>query len=188
VRGETFPVLLYHTNDIHKLHDQLNELNVEITFYQDEGFGWVFKFYDPFGNMWGVIQPKRNLPFDFGIGNVFVPVTNMPRAVAWYRNILGLKPDEKYAEGADPEERTVYAIRLEHVSLLLDSMQRETLKPSPNQLFTFETQSLREAYSYLKEKGVEFGISEEEILGNPNRKAFQFLDCEGNSLIMHQPH
>jgi catechol 2,3-dioxygenase-like lactoylglutathione lyase family enzyme len=188
VRGETFPVLLYHTNDIHKLHDQLNELNVEITFYQDEGFRWVLKFYDPFGNMWGVIQPKRNLPFDFGIGNVFVPVTNMPRAVAWYRNILGLKPDEKYAEGADPEERTVYAIRLEHVSLLLDSMQRETLKPSPNQLFTFETQSLREAYSYLKEKGVEFGISEEEILGNPNRKAFQFLDCEGNSLIMHQPH
>lgn len=46
------PVLLYSTNHIHKLHDHLKEIEVEITFYQDEGFGWVLKFIDLNGNMW----------------------------------------------------------------------------------------------------------------------------------------
>lgn len=58
VNGQTMPVLLYNTDQIHLLHDHLHELGVEITFYQNEGFGWVLKFIDPSGNMWGVIQPN----------------------------------------------------------------------------------------------------------------------------------
>jgi len=54
--GQTMPVLLYSTNHIHQLHDHLKAIGVEITFYQNEGFGWVLKFIDPNGNMWGVIQ------------------------------------------------------------------------------------------------------------------------------------
>ncbi|MFK7695486.1 VOC family protein [Paenibacillus sp. HJGM_3] len=56
VNGVTFPVLLYQTEEIHALHRRLADLGVTIPFFQDEGFGWVLKFYDPFGNMWGVIQ------------------------------------------------------------------------------------------------------------------------------------
>ncbi len=54
--GQTMPVLLFNTREIHTLHDHLKSKNVEITFYQDEGFGWVLKFIDLNGNMWGVIQ------------------------------------------------------------------------------------------------------------------------------------
>lgn len=186
VKGETFPVLLYRTSEIHQLHDKLAELGVNITFFQDEGFGWVLKFYDPFGNMWGVIQEYERLPFQFGIGNVFVPVTNMPRAVIWYRELLGLKPDSKYSEASDPQERTVYAIRLQHVTLLLDSMKLETIVPSPNQLFTFETRDLKRAFAYLKDKSVTFTEPEETIANDSGRRAFGFKDSEGNVLIMHQ--
>lgn len=186
VKGETFPVLLYQTHDIHQLHEKLSELGVEITFFRDEGFGWVLKFYDPFGNMWGVIQEHDRLPFQFGVGNVFVPVTNMPRAVRWYRELFGMKPDLNYTEASDPQERTVYAIRLEHVTLLLDSMKRETIVPSPNQLFTFETRDLKQAFTYLKDKGVTFNEPEVDIVSDPSRRAFGFKDSEGNVLIMHQ--
>ncbi|BFH62757.1 MULTISPECIES: VOC family protein [Paenibacillus] len=54
--GQTMPVLLYNTKQVHKLHDHLKSIGVEITFFQNEGFGWVLKFLDPNGNMWGVIQ------------------------------------------------------------------------------------------------------------------------------------
>jgi predicted lactoylglutathione lyase len=54
--GQTMPVLLFNTEQIHKLHDNLKSIGIEITFYQNEGFGWVLKFIDINGNMWGVIQ------------------------------------------------------------------------------------------------------------------------------------
>ncbi|MFD2171640.1 sigma-70 family RNA polymerase sigma factor [Tumebacillus lipolyticus] len=56
VDGNTMPVLLYATDDVHALHDHLKALGTQITHYQDDGFGWVLKFFDPNGNMWGVIQ------------------------------------------------------------------------------------------------------------------------------------
>lgn len=60
VDGNTMPVLLYATDDIHSMHDLLKNNNVQITHYQNDGFGWVLKFYDPNGNMWGVIQENRS--------------------------------------------------------------------------------------------------------------------------------
>jgi hypothetical protein len=57
--GQTMPVLLYNTKQIHKLHEKLTSLDVVIPFFQDEGFGWVLKFIDLNGNMWGVIQLKE---------------------------------------------------------------------------------------------------------------------------------
>jgi hypothetical protein len=56
VNGTDFPVLLYRTTRIHEMHDQLVGLNVPIQLYQDDGFAWVLKFYDPEGNLWGVLQ------------------------------------------------------------------------------------------------------------------------------------
>lgn len=59
VNGNMMPVLLYATDDVHALHDQLQEAGTPIAHYQDDGFGWVLKFFDPNGNMWGVIQEKK---------------------------------------------------------------------------------------------------------------------------------
>jgi len=58
VNGQIMPVLLFNTTRIHELYELLRSLGSEITFYQEEGFGWVLKFIDPDGNMWGAIQYK----------------------------------------------------------------------------------------------------------------------------------
>ncbi|MFF2015819.1 VOC family protein [Paenibacillus sp. NPDC058177] len=56
VDGTDFPVLLYRTTKIHELHEHLVTLNTRIQLYQDDGFAWVLKFYDPEGNLWGALQ------------------------------------------------------------------------------------------------------------------------------------
>jgi catechol 2,3-dioxygenase-like lactoylglutathione lyase family enzyme len=56
VNGTDFPVLFYRTSRIHELHDSLTKINTRIQLYQDDGFAWVLKFYDPEGNLWGVLQ------------------------------------------------------------------------------------------------------------------------------------
>jgi len=58
VNGQIMPVLLFNTTRIHELYELLRSLGSEITFYQEEGFGWVLKFIDPDGNVWGAIQYK----------------------------------------------------------------------------------------------------------------------------------
>ncbi|WP_342774734.1 sigma-70 family RNA polymerase sigma factor [Paenibacillus dokdonensis] len=56
VDGATMPVLLYATDDVHAMHDSLAKSGAVITHYKNEDFGWVLKFVDPNGNMWGVVQ------------------------------------------------------------------------------------------------------------------------------------
>ncbi|RAV20433.1 VOC family protein [Paenibacillus contaminans] len=56
VNGTDFPVLLYRTARIHELHETLVKHDTRIQLYQNDGFGWVLKFYDPEGNLWGALQ------------------------------------------------------------------------------------------------------------------------------------
>ncbi|MBM7568634.1 VOC family protein [Paenibacillus sacheonensis] len=56
VDGVDFPVLLYRTERIHELHGRLSEAGARIQVYEDGGFAWVLKFYDPEGNLWGALQ------------------------------------------------------------------------------------------------------------------------------------
>jgi catechol 2,3-dioxygenase-like lactoylglutathione lyase family enzyme len=56
VNGTDFPVLLFRTTQIHDLHERLTKLDTRIQLYQNDGFAWVLKFYDPDGNLWGVLQ------------------------------------------------------------------------------------------------------------------------------------
>ncbi|MED5016571.1 VOC family protein [Paenibacillus chibensis] len=53
------PAFMFLTKDIQKLFETLNENKTFIRKYQDEGFGWVIKFVDPFGNELGAYQPKE---------------------------------------------------------------------------------------------------------------------------------
>ena len=57
--GEPMPSIGIRTRDVHLLHTQLQSLGVQITVYQDEGFGVVLKFYDPFGNLLVVYEPNH---------------------------------------------------------------------------------------------------------------------------------
>ena len=57
--GQPMPSIGIRTGDVHRLHALLQSLDVPITVYQDEGFGVVLKFYDPFGNMLVVYEPNN---------------------------------------------------------------------------------------------------------------------------------
>jgi len=52
------PAFMFLTKDINKLFKTLNENKTIIRMFQDEGFGWVIKFVDPFGNELGAYQPN----------------------------------------------------------------------------------------------------------------------------------
>ncbi|CAH1211359.1 VOC family protein [Paenibacillus sp. JJ-223] len=52
------PAFMFLTKDIKKLFETLKENKTIIRMYQDEGFGWVIKFVDPFGNELGAYQPN----------------------------------------------------------------------------------------------------------------------------------
>ena len=57
--GQAMPSIGIRTGDVKRLHMLLQSLGVQITVYQDEGFGVVLKFYDPFGNLLVVYEPNN---------------------------------------------------------------------------------------------------------------------------------
>ncbi|MBM7095112.1 VOC family protein [Bacillus sp. H-16] len=120
------------------------------------------------------------MPVKHQIGGVFVIVRNMPRAVAWYRDILGLEPDEAFVKNTAEDCRTIYSISMGKTDLILDSMHRETLTPSPNHLFFFETDDIKRTYDYVKQKNAR-GVS--EIEGHVDVSFFEVMDPEGNKVM-----
>jgi len=52
------PAFMFISQQLDKLRVRLKEAGATIRMDQDEGFGWVIKFVDPFGNELGVYQPK----------------------------------------------------------------------------------------------------------------------------------
>ena len=54
--GEITPVIFFETKDIKKLQDNLIEHDVKIASITDEGFAKFMRFYDPNGNLFGVIE------------------------------------------------------------------------------------------------------------------------------------
>lgn len=53
------PAFMFLTKNMKALHAALTKNNTRIRMYQDEGFGWVIKFVDPFGNELGAYEPKE---------------------------------------------------------------------------------------------------------------------------------
>lgn len=126
---------------------------------------------------------KINNPISLNVGGVFVIVQNMPRAVKWYRDILGLPEDNEFMQTATPEMKTIYSISLGNTILLLDSIHRETLQPSANHLFMFDTDDVEETYEFMKQKKVQI-LS--DIEGDDEIKFFEVLDSEGNKIMFAQ--
>lgn len=124
---------------------------------------------------------KTDSPVSPNIGGVFVIVKNMPRAVQWYREILGFPEDEKFMKTATPDMKTIYSIPLGKTNLILDSIHRDTLTPSSNHLFMFDTKNIEETYEYMKQKGVSI-LS--EVQGAEDVKFFEVLDSEGNKIML----
>ena len=110
-----------------------------------------------------------------GVAAVWVPVRDMERAVAFYRDVLGLKVNDTQAEWSD----------LEANGLKIGLNAREEVAGSEGgAVITFEPEgSLDETVEELRGQGVEFsgGISDHDW-----GRIAPFKDSEGNDLQLFE--
>lgn len=115
-------------------------------------------------------------PITNRIGAVFLHVTDMPKAIQWYSELLGLPIH------SDSHEGTIYSLHMDGGSdLLLDSNRRDDSSQNNKTQLFFETKKLMESYQFVKEKGIEVVTEIEE---HDNISFFTFKDPDGNILMI----
>jgi predicted enzyme related to lactoylglutathione lyase len=131
------------------------------------------------------VEAEKVCPIESKIGAVFVPVTDMNRSVNWYKKLLDHPLDPKFADHEKSEEKTVYNIVLGETTLLLDSMNRDELKASPNHLFLFTTKDIIKSYKHLVALQVEIVVPKADELTEYS-PVIVILDPDGNRIIIHR--
>lgn len=113
-------------------------------------------------------------PVENRIGQVFVLVADMGRAITWYSRILGLPVAETSHGGS------IYDVPMAgETRLTLDGNQREVTNSS-QPLFFFWTRDIQAARNFLRANDVEL-IGEIENIGSVTFVTFKDLD---NNLLM----
>src|SRR5687767_13647655 len=93
------------------------------------------------------------------IGVVFIPVSDIARASAWYNQLFDLPPQETTHHG------TIYTVPMQgEVGLILDGTPK-SLRNSSQPLCFFWTTQIQQAYEWLKQHNVEI-VSEIEDIGS----------------------
>jgi len=99
-------------------------------------------------------------PIENCIGCVFIPVSDMPRAIAWYSQLFGLPVQT--AVHATSHEGHIYELPMQGaVSLLLD--RHKPVCNSSQPLCFFWTADLSRAYTFLLENDIEVVAAPEAI-------------------------
>jgi predicted enzyme related to lactoylglutathione lyase len=116
-------------------------------------------------------------PIQNRIGNVFIPVSDMRRSVAWYSEVLGYEP------GPTSHEGTIHDIPTEGETGLSLDANRPAFDPEGPPRFFWWTEDIEATYSFLSSLGVEI-VGEIEDIGSV---AFvQFRDPDGTMLMVCQ--
>jgi len=117
-------------------------------------------------------------PIENRIGSVFVPVSDMSRAVEWYSTVFGLPTDEASHEG------TIYDVEMTgDVQLTLDA--NRPVENSSQPLCYFWTDDIDETETFLQ--SLEIPI----VMGPEDVGSVTFLtieDPDGNRLMVCQPN
>ncbi len=105
-------------------------------------------------------------------GAIFIPVSDLRKAMVWYSNILGL---------ALREENIIdhlYIIPMQGTNLVLDSQiySEENVFRVP--AFHFNTNDIQASYQFMRQQGVEL-LTEIE-----HGQWFNFRDPDGNALMV----
>lgn len=106
------------------------------------------------------------------IGTVFIPVSNIEKARSWYCDILDLPEDGEILHGH------LYVLPMVGTSIVLDSkiFSEDVVFKKP--LFHLNTNDIKEAYQYMKNKQVELAS------GIEHDHWFNFKDPDGNHLMV----
>ena len=111
------------------------------------------------------------------ISNVWLPVNDMDRALAFYGDTLGIPVKENHGEWAELE--------LDGLVIGLNARESETPGGEGGAVPAFRaTQGIEQAVEALRSKGVEVvdGVTE-----HPWGKIAAFKDPDGNSLELYEP-
>ena len=108
-----------------------------------------------------------------GIGNLILAVTDMPRALAFYRDALALPVRFASAEFAFLQAGAV-TLCLRHVASPPPAVQREDVE------IVFDVADIHAAYETLKARGVVFRVEPRVVTGD--LLATDFRDPDGHLL------
>ncbi|MFS0839745.1 VOC family protein [Paenibacillus sp. 1P03SA] len=111
-------------------------------------------------------------PIHNKIRTVFIPVSDIGQAAAWYSGILGLPPDGEVLFGH------LYVLPMQGAGIVLDSKiySPEAIFKTP--VVQFATGDIERSYAYLKSRGVRL------VTGIENGHWFTFADPDGNLLMV----
>ncbi len=117
-----------------------------------------------------------NSPIQNRIGAVFVPVSDMQRAIRWYSTLLGVP-------AADPSHGgTIYDVPMAgEVNLILDA--NRPVQNSSQPLLFFWTEDIHAARRFLEEQSVRLAGEIEDI---GSVLVLTFTDPDGNLLMVCQ--
>jgi predicted enzyme related to lactoylglutathione lyase len=116
-------------------------------------------------------------PISPHIGNVFIPVSDMLRAIAWYSNLFGLPVESTTHEGK------IYNVPMSgEVSLILDGHRPVTNSSQP--LCFFWTGDIQAAEAFLRKNSIEIVRGGIQDIGG--LFTLTFTDPDGNLLMACQ--
>jgi len=115
-------------------------------------------------------------PIENRIGTVFVPVSDMPRAITWYTELFDLPTDDASHEG------TIYGVEMAgDVGLTLDA--NRPVENSSQPLCYFWTADVEAAHEFLQSRDIPIVMGPENI-GSVTFVTFE--DPDGNRLMVCQ--
>lgn len=113
-------------------------------------------------------------PIQNRVGAVFVPVSDMTAAIAWYSRLLGLEP------GAPSHDGRIYDLPMAgEVGVILDA--HRPVRSSSQPLLFFWTADLAATHRFLREAGIEL---EREIEDIGSVTTLTLRDPDGNLLMV----
>ena len=116
-------------------------------------------------------------PIDNRIGQVFIPVSDMGRAIAWYSRILGL-PVDRTSHGG-----TIYDIPMQGETRLALDANPQPITNSSQPLCFFWTADIHAARDFLLANDVEL-LSPIQDIGSVSFLTFK--DPDNNLLMVYQ--
>ncbi|HWV34182.1 MAG TPA: VOC family protein [Thermomicrobiales bacterium] len=117
-------------------------------------------------------------PIRCRVGQVFIPVNDMPAAIAWYARLFGFEPgDPSHAGG-------IYDLPVEGDTLLVLDAHKPVTSTSVQPICMFPTDDMDAALVHLRSVGAEI-TSEPQDIGSLVFAIFR--DPDGNPLMIYQP-
>jgi predicted enzyme related to lactoylglutathione lyase len=116
-------------------------------------------------------------PIEPRIGQVFLPVNDMQKAIAWYSALFGLEPGDTSHAGA------IYDIPVTGETLLVLDSHKPVMSHSVQPICMFPTSDMNAALEHLRALGAEI-TSEPQDIGSLVFATFR--DPDGNPLMVYQ--